>query len=259
MIEFCILKMSSSPNTVNVPIVSTYRTFKSYCCWINCILMVLLLSWVKVSRATIPASPADRTVRSKAAAEYTSFFMLLSHSSTLFKMGVIICNTSAERFRVPSATSWVNCRRVGVRSETTTHKKTNVLTNTYYNTNIWKCTCIISIETQNGLLASKSLGTQTRAVSVLDLNLTGTLREGFKPVLFSLKENNTPQKLTTFLVKKTKQIFSFQSVWNDVKKQNKLIRTKSRRTVTTSPRCFKKAICKAVVLLKGVGTCVKML
>ncbi len=37
-----------------------------------------------------------------------------------------------------------------------------------------------------------------------------------------------------------------QSVWNDMKKQNKLRQTKSRRTVATSPRCFKKPTCKAI-------------
>ncbi len=31
-----------------------------------------------------------------------------------------------------------------------------------------------------------------------------------------------------------------QSVWNDMKKQNKLRQTKSRRTVSTSARCFKR-------------------
>ncbi len=42
------------------------------------------------------------------------------------------------------------------------------------------------------------------------------------------------------------QIWSHhQSVWNDMKKQNKLRQTKSRRTVATSPRCFKKPTCKA--------------
>ncbi len=50
-----------------------------------------------------------------------------------------------------------------------------------------------------------------------------------------------------------------QSVWKDMKKQNKLRQTKSRRTVATSPRCFKKPTCKATVLLKVLGTCVKML
>ncbi len=35
--------------------------------------------------------------------------------------------------------------------------------------------------------------------------------------------------------------------------------TQSRRTVATSPRCFKKPSCKATVLLKVLGTCVKML
>ncbi len=35
-----------------------------------------------------------------------------------------------------------------------------------------------------------------------------------------------------------------QSVWNDMKKQNKLRQTKSRRTVATSPRCFKRPTCK---------------
>ncbi len=50
-----------------------------------------------------------------------------------------------------------------------------------------------------------------------------------------------------------------QSVWNDMKKQNKLRQTQSRRTVATSPRCFKKPTCKATVLLKVLGTCVKML
>ncbi len=47
-----------------------------------------------------------------------------------------------------------------------------------------------------------------------------------------------------------------QSVWNDMKK---LRQTKSRRTVVTSPRCFKKHPCKTTVLLKVLGTCVKML
>ncbi len=37
-----------------------------------------------------------------------------------------------------------------------------------------------------------------------------------------------------------------QSVWNDMKKQSKLRQTKSRRTVATSPRCFKKYTCKAI-------------
>ncbi len=36
-----------------------------------------------------------------------------------------------------------------------------------------------------------------------------------------------------------------QSVWNDMKKQNQLRQTKSRRTVATSPRCFKRPTCKA--------------
>ncbi|KAI2645814.1 Ribonuclease inhibitor [Labeo rohita] len=36
-----------------------------------------------------------------------------------------------------------------------------------------------------------------------------------------------------------------QSVWNDMKKQNKLRQTKSRRTVTKTPGCFKKPTCKA--------------
>ncbi len=44
-----------------------------------------------------------------------------------------------------------------------------------------------------------------------------------------------------------------------MKKQNKLRQTKSRRTVATSPRCFKNPPCKATVLLKVLGTCVKML
>ncbi len=35
-----------------------------------------------------------------------------------------------------------------------------------------------------------------------------------------------------------------QSVWNDMKKQNKLRQTESRRTVATSPRSFKKPSCK---------------
>ncbi len=41
-----------------------------------------------------------------------------------------------------------------------------------------------------------------------------------------------------------------------MKKQNKLRQTKSRRTVIT---CFKKLTCKAIVMLKVLGTCVKML
>ncbi len=49
------------------------------------------------------------------------------------------------------------------------------------------------------------------------------------------------------------------SVWNDMKKQKKLRQTKSRRTVATSPRCFKKPTCRATVLLKDLDTCVKML
>ncbi|KAI2646123.1 Carboxylic acid reductase [Labeo rohita] len=36
-----------------------------------------------------------------------------------------------------------------------------------------------------------------------------------------------------------------QSVWNDTKNHNKLGQTKSRRTVATSPRCFKKPTCQA--------------
>ncbi len=48
-----------------------------------------------------------------------------------------------------------------------------------------------------------------------------------------------------------------QSVWNDMKKQNKLRQTKSRRTVATSPRCFKRPTCKDTILLKVLGTCVK--
>ncbi len=34
-------------------------------------------------------------------------------------------------------------------------------------------------------------------------------------------------------------------IWNDMKKQNQLRQTKSRRTVATSPRCFKKPNYKA--------------
>ncbi len=36
-----------------------------------------------------------------------------------------------------------------------------------------------------------------------------------------------------------------QSVWNDMKKQNKQRQTQSRRTVATSPRCFNRPTCKA--------------
>ncbi len=39
-----------------------------------------------------------------------------------------------------------------------------------------------------------------------------------------------------------------QSVWNDMKKQNKLRQTKSRGTVATSPRCFKRPTCKGVMI-----------
>ncbi len=52
-------------------------------------------------------------------------------------------------------------------------------------------------------------------------------------------------------------IWSSSVSLNDMKKQNKLRQTKSRRTVATSPRCFKKPSCKATVLFKVLGTCVK--
>ncbi len=61
------------------------------------------------------------------------------------------------------------------------------------------------------------------------------------------------------LLCKRSDLIIIQSVWNDMKKQNKLRQTKSRRTVATSPRCFKKPTCKATVLLKVLGTCVKKL
>lgn len=64
----------------------------------------------------VPASPADRTACSYAAVEYSLFFMLLAHFSTLVLMGVMVWRTSAERLRVPSATSKVNSNRCGVLS-----------------------------------------------------------------------------------------------------------------------------------------------
>lgn len=40
--------------------------------------------------------------------------MLVAHSSTFPWMGVMVCRTSTERFRVPSATSLVSSRRLVV-------------------------------------------------------------------------------------------------------------------------------------------------
>lgn len=64
-----------------------------------------------------PASLADATAFSYAAAEYSLFLMLWAHCCTLLLMGVTVSSTSAERFRVSSATSKEKFRRCGVRSE----------------------------------------------------------------------------------------------------------------------------------------------
>lgn len=48
--------------------------------------------------------------------EYSLFLMLLAHFSTFLLMGVMVWRTSAERLRVPSATSRVSSRRFGVLS-----------------------------------------------------------------------------------------------------------------------------------------------
>ncbi|KAI2653886.1 Kinesin-like protein KIFC3 [Labeo rohita] len=57
------------------------------------------------------------------------------------------------------------------------------------------------------------------------------------------------KELEEKLVDQTQEVERLRSelsVWNDMKKQNKLRQTKSRRTVSTSPRSFKKHACKAV-------------
>ncbi len=73
----------------------------------------------------------------------------------------------------------------------------------------------------------------------------------FTNIHFSINCNNPVRFLFAQRVWQQPKIWStqrsdhHQSVWNNMKKQNKLRQTKSRRTVTTSPRCFKKPTCKA--------------
>ncbi len=58
---------------------------------------------------------------------------------------------------------------------------------------------------------------------------------------FSLHKESDNRQCST----QRSDLIIIQSVWNNKKKQNKLRQTKPRRTVATSPRCFKKPTCKA--------------
>ncbi len=92
------------------------------------------------------------------------------------------------------------------------------------------------------------------------------VKKGFKSVIYifccSVSEGNISLYFQTFILPliviiqlmsdssqcstQRSYLIIIQSVWNDTKK---LRQTKSRRTVATSPRCFKKPTCKATVLL----------
>ncbi len=63
----------------------------------------------------------------------------------------------------------------------------------------------------------------------------------FQTFIFAINCNNSVRLLSDNSQSSTQISYPIiiQSVWNDMKKQNNLRQTKFRRTVATSPRCFK--------------------